>query len=72
MGDLGLAAIIIISLLLYALVYVYIKVGINALHKEIVRMHLENKSEITAQKQEVALLKYRIRRMKHPYQEDLK
>lgn len=66
------AILLVLSLLLYALVYVYIRVEINALHDEVVRMHKENKSDIEEQRREIALLRYRIRRIKTPYQEDLK
>lgn len=65
-------ALLFLSLLLYGLVYVYIRVEINALHDEVIRMYKEVKSDIEEQRTEIALLRYRIRRIKAPYQEDLK
>ena len=65
------AALLLLSVTLYGLVYIYIRAEMQALREEVVRMHLDNKTMIKDQRQDIELLKYRIRRMKHPYKEDL-
>lgn len=66
------AALLLLCLFLYSLVYVYIRMEINALHQEVVRMYRETKSELATQRQEIVLLRSRIRRSNATYREDTK
>lgn len=65
------AALLVLSIILYGLVYAYIRAEMRVLREEVVRMHLDNKNQINGHKQDIELLKYRIRRIKHPHKEGL-
>jgi hypothetical protein len=64
-------AIVVGIVITYAALLLYLRAEINAVHDEAVRMYRDNKELINSNKQDVELLKYRVRNIvKSPYREE--
>ena len=53
-------------------ILLFVRAEINAVHEEAVRMYRDNKDSADSQKQDIELLKYRVRNIvKNPHREEL-
>ena len=53
-------------------ILLFVRAEINAVHEEAVRMYRDNKDSVDSQKQDIELLKYRVRNIvKNPHREEL-